>query len=692
MIFSPTNLIPSVLNGVNSIDAEQDNIFSAQLNGNSKVVKYRLIICLNDAQSTIVYSTGLKVLDTPIYPVNYIGEAQRLNITIPFNSGMVNGNEYKYTLEIFDDAMSVISAEELFKALKTPTLQLTVPATLSHKSYEFVGIYTQDDGIAIKSFVWQLKNNTTGAVIKQTDEVYSQDLRFFYDGFLTDNQYNIRLTVINQEGMTLDTGDIVFNVEYEMFPISGYVKVEKEKDALKVLWSPVLVVGKTAGSTEYITDFPSIGKTSLHIPKDAKVFYDTINEQKMSISGDSTYVLKSKVSPTIAKNVLYKFCGKLGDKNYFVEIYTQLHSIYLNVNNTGDHWLCNQSDADDIITIILSADSIKINILRKDGALYPNDTLYPSDALFPVDYSFVDSVDFSMGIAINKNAAINLIEICGQQTIDFFWARRGGVDDLPADNIMFDTSYEPEWDDKTIFLALFDNNMSAGNTFVNIPQFSEWHVYRQDVEAGTLTYVASTGVANAGIIDYLVSNKGTYKYYIYPIGDKIGSPLASEEISTHRTEWTLITAQEDASNSIDLVPHRVYRFYANIESSDITNNNSPNILWGFSRYPKVQTPRANAFSGQLSSLICPFNDRNNDEFTAIPNYTSLRLALDELFELSTDGRRKFLKDTIGNIFEVQISAPLAHKLVSGLVEDISNFTLPWIQVNKVGDLRMAVVL
>ena len=195
MLFSPTNLYPSILSGSYAIDATKDNEFSVQINGNTQVTKYRLKIYQNNTQSTLVYDAGEVTLSSPLYPVDYNGVAQRISILVPSTSGMINGTEYKYTVEIFDTTMSVVTSEEPFKAIKTSILNLSVPPIITTKEYEFIGEYIQENGVQVKHFTWTLKNLTANTVIKKTNEIYSQDIRFYYDGFLGDNKYSINLIV-----------------------------------------------------------------------------------------------------------------------------------------------------------------------------------------------------------------------------------------------------------------------------------------------------------------------------------------------------------------------------------------------------------------------------------------------------------------------------------------------------------------
>ena len=115
--YRPSGLIPSTLTSDYTIDATVANDFRCRINGTSPTTKYQLKIMKNDAASTAVYDSGVVTLAAPLYPVNYDGTPNELIVSVPSNSGMENGNEYKWTMTSYwSDNDKYESYENVFKA------------------------------------------------------------------------------------------------------------------------------------------------------------------------------------------------------------------------------------------------------------------------------------------------------------------------------------------------------------------------------------------------------------------------------------------------------------------------------------------------------------------------------------------------------------------------------------------------
>ena len=188
--YRPSGLIPSTLTSDYTIDATVANDFRCRINGTSPTTKYQLKIMKNDAASTAVYDSGVVTLDAPLYPVNYDGTPNELVVSVPSNSGMENGNEYKWTMTSYwSDNDKYESYENVFKAYATATISITnFVDVMTTRSYTFTASVTQAQGIGVERFGWIIRNKDTGEeTVNTIDEnnIYSSDIRVFYDGFLS---------------------------------------------------------------------------------------------------------------------------------------------------------------------------------------------------------------------------------------------------------------------------------------------------------------------------------------------------------------------------------------------------------------------------------------------------------------------------------------------------------------------------
>ena len=692
MLFSPTHMIPSSILGSPTADATKNIELSWQINGNSSVVSYRLRIYLNDASSILVYDSSLVILQTPVYPVNFRGEPQRITATVPAYT-LSNNTSYKYTVTISDWNMSVTSAEEPFRTVLSPNLSVNVPSAVTQKSFEFAGTYS---GAPVKSFRWILRNVTrNNTVIRDTGEIYSQDIRFFSDFFLSGYTYSIQLIVVNQDNVTLDSGVRTFPVSYTVDPIPGYVALEaiQSHSAVRVGWGHATITGKPFGSNHTFVN--SGGYWWLHIPNGSGVIYNEVNDMPLRFSAGISHILKFKTQPETdgIKKVLYRAAGKLGNNNYLIEVFSRRYNLYLNVNNAHEYFLCGQTSVDDTITLVISPAHTVVRNERLSGGLYPAAGLYPSPALYPRDYAESTVESNTVNTNINTDAVWESLELHGQQMISYFWVRNEAPQGTMLDSLL-NTMVKPAWDQHTRLLALFGNNYGAGEVDLNMGNIDNWAVYREDLNNGSLDFVGLTNKASFRLIDYFVASNGKYRYYAYPIEQtKIGLPLISDPININFREWTLLVSKEINTTSNSLSHHATYTFSINTQHSDIGNNNQPNLLQGFSRWPKAQYVNHNYLSGTLSSVIGVFNeDCPAKSMISTSGYTKKLELIEEFYALSTDGRRKFLKSPAGQIFEVCVSAPVSMKPDDILPDAYSNLSIPWTQLSGIQDKSMFSVI
>ena len=99
MLYQPSNITPDEIKGSGCIDAAAGLSVSWQVNGDSAMTAYQIVLCQNDAGSTQLYTTGKVTLGTPFWGVNYKGETQFYTAAISAAAlsaaGITNGNEYK---------------------------------------------------------------------------------------------------------------------------------------------------------------------------------------------------------------------------------------------------------------------------------------------------------------------------------------------------------------------------------------------------------------------------------------------------------------------------------------------------------------------------------------------------------------------------------------------------------------------
>lgn len=144
-------------------------------------------------------------------------------------------------------------------------------------------------------------------------------------------------------------------------------------------------------------------------------------------------------------------------------------------------------------------------------------------------------------------------------------------------------------------------------------------------------------------------------------------------------KWRLILTKEKKSDIIYSVD-KVYDFYYNLVSGSIGNNAETILNTNFTSMPSVQKGFSNYWSGSLSALmgIC---DEQGEFVQTIEQEKALeQLVLDQEHD-------KFLLDREGNIWQVEISAPLTIANQDGLIQvdkliDLKTITINWVQVGS----------
>lgn len=163
MLFQPTNITPSLRGelGNGTVDATKDLTVSWQVNGNSPLTAFQIVIYQNNTSSTQVYTTGKKTDNCPFYGTNYAGAVETFSYTIPkaalSGAGITNGKEYKLVItQWWSSSESVVqTSAAAFLTRAAPSLALkSFPPVLAVRLYTFEANYTQAQGDVLNWVRW----------------------------------------------------------------------------------------------------------------------------------------------------------------------------------------------------------------------------------------------------------------------------------------------------------------------------------------------------------------------------------------------------------------------------------------------------------------------------------------------------------------------------------------------------------
>ena len=135
---------------------------------------------------------------------------------------------------------------------------------------------------------------------------------------------------------------------------------------------------------------------------------------------------------------------------------------------------------------------------------------------------------------------------------------------------------------------------------------------------------------------------------------------------------------ENGLNENKVTVSDIFEFEANISIGQMSNNTDFTVSKNFTKYPKVQHSYSNYWSGTLSGLLGIFNREGT-------KYTQTTEMLNKFKQLTTDDRRKFLKDRDGNIWEVSLSAANSVTTDNKLKNQLKTVSISWVEVADAAD-------
>ena len=226
MLFQPSNISPSTLSGIGAgtVDVSQGIEVSWQVNGDTPMTDYQIIIYQNDSGSTQMYDSGKTSVGVPFQPHDKYGNPQFYTATISAatlaSAGIVNGytNGYKMLITQWwgsgaNDYVVQTSAS-VFITRANPTLTLN-PISGSSISETITATYTQAQGDPISTVEWIFAlAGSESQPIAQTGAVTTQILSFDADGLMDGATYSIECNVVTASGVFISTGFVQFLVSY----------------------------------------------------------------------------------------------------------------------------------------------------------------------------------------------------------------------------------------------------------------------------------------------------------------------------------------------------------------------------------------------------------------------------------------------------------------------------------------------
>lgn len=267
----------------------------------------------------------------------------------------------------------------------------------------------------------------------------------------------------------------------------------------------------------------------------------------------------------------------------------------------------------------------------------------------------------------------NKISLCGGQICDYLYIQNSQLDP----NNQIEINSPPEWDAHTVFFSNFKNHNLKASESNLIGKINGYELRRKAGANSYTEHVVMIKDSMDKIIDYAIANNSSYTYYLYPRenvseGGLVLSPSVSNEIKTRWDYWSLMVVDETEDENVFYLD-KMFKFELNLSVDDMTNNASVSIIPNFTKHPTIQYGTSNYWSSSLTSL-CGYINCSNNSYIQTPDM------INELKSLTSDMRRKFLKDMDGNIWEVKISAAINISTDNLTAEKVKSVKISWAEV------------
>ena len=281
----------------------------------------------------------------------------------------------------------------------------------------------------------------------------------------------------------------------------------------------------------------------------------------------------------------------------------------------------------------------------------------------------------------------NKVILYGNQTCDYLYAKKTPVD---TEHFGYVNSEPTQWDTDTLLFAGFNDNLVAGDSSLTdnivgyeIRRKCGANPYTEYV--GTIKSTPDELKAKKYIIDYMVKNNSNYTYYLFPATTISGSgivlsPTITEEVKTDWGYWSLLVVDETDEENVFYL-NKIFKFELNLQTGERNNNAVVSVIQNFTKYPTIQYGVSNYWSSDLTAL-CGFMSCNDTDYIQTPNM------IEELKALTSDTRRKFLKDIDGNIWEVKITSPITISTDDTLPQRIKSAKVSWTEVGDASGISI----
>ena len=207
-----------------------------------------------------------------------------------------------------------------------------------------------------------------------------------------------------------------------------------------------------------------------------------------------------------------------------------------------------------------------------------------------------------------------------------------------------------------------------------------YSVYRRNTAESVLRKIADVDATTGQLRDYSAQSGQSYVYYIFPIGTLayLTEPMVSAEVSVQYWVWSILEAEPVSGQDgvYQMVAAHVFAMgEGGVNEGTFQNNNSPNFLKNFTRYPTRQPETSNYLSGNVSGYI------GTIDWTA-GGYSDSVKDSNKIFQLSTTDNELFLQDPKGHFLHIHTAENITLQVSTKKAPLPQTMTIPWAEIGS----------
>ncbi|MGG3891999.1 hypothetical protein [Metabacillus fastidiosus] len=256
-------------------------------------------------------------------------------------SALINGNEYKIRITIFNQAgASITSDTEIFQTSSTPVITVDPIGTINTFSYIFTANYEQSENVPLRNYIVYLFDDKKN-LLSKSDIKTSSPLEHFFTNLQTEKQYYIEFQATSTKGLTGTSGYIPFDVFYFQPKLNIDLQGKNiDKAGVELSWFVSQILFESNNNPPLFIDNEKIDT------RDNSIFV----KEGFSISGD--FSLKAWIENPISKKTLIKMIGANGHFHLYYDAAIERFVLKKDVNGIIDAWVSDEVTGENFIVVI----------------------------------------------------------------------------------------------------------------------------------------------------------------------------------------------------------------------------------------------------------------------------------------------------------------------------------------------------